>query len=247
MRLLAALLMLALFGAAGTLPATAAEKSAFTEAQKDELRKFVREYLIENPEVISDAINALDAKAEKTKVDKRNTIISNRKQELFNPTEGTIIGNPKGDVTVVEFFDYNCGYCKAMFAAMIDLLKEDPKMRLVLKEYPILGPASVTATKAALAARKQGKYSDLHLALLGHKGSLTDANIMEIAEKTGLDMRKLQNDMKDPTITDVIVKNHNLADELSIDGTPSLLIADVFVPGAVSKEKLVEYIAKARK
>jgi protein-disulfide isomerase len=228
-------------------PAAAADKSAFNDVQKEELNKLIRAYILTHPEIISEAIDALDAKTEKTKVDKRNAVISTRRQELFNPAEGTIIGNPKGDVTVVEFFDYNCGYCKAMFQAMKDLLKEDPRMRVVLKEYPILGPSSMTASRAALAARKQGKYQDMHLALLAHKGSLTDGSIMEIAAKTGLDVRKLENDMKDPAITDVIVKNHNLADELGIDGTPSLIIGDAFVPGAISKEKLVEHIAKARK
>ena len=228
-------------------PAMAAEKSALTDPQKDEVKKMVREYILQNPEIISEALTALDTKSEKTKTDKRNAVIADHRQELFNPSEGTVLGNPKGDVTVVEFFDYNCGYCKAMFASVVELLKEDPKMRLVMKEYPILGPSSMTATRAALAARKQGKYSEVHLALMGHKGSLTDANVMEIAEKAGVDIKKLQNDMKDAAITDMIVKNHNLADDLSIDGTPSLIIGDAFIPGAVSKEKLVDYIAKARK
>lgn len=228
-------------------PAAAADKSALSDAQKSEVRSMVREYLIQNPEVISEALAALETKTEKAKVDKRNATIAANKQALFTPAEGTVIGNPKGDVTVVEFFDYNCGYCKQMFAAVVELLKEDPKMRLVLKEYPILGPSSVTASKAALAARKQGKYSEVHLALLSHKGALSDATVMDIVGKTGVDMKKLQSDMNDPAITDILVKNHNLADELSIDGTPSLIIGDAFVPGAIPKDKLVELIAAARK
>ena len=238
-------LLAAMFFAAG--PAFAADKSSLSDAQKAEIKSMVRAYLIENPEVISEALTALETKGEKTKLDKRNAAIASNKAALFTPAEGTVIGNPKGDVTVVEFFDYNCGYCKQMFAAVVDLLKEDPKMRLVLKEYPILGPSSVTASKAALAARKQGKYSDVHLALLAHKGSLSDAVVMEIAEKTGVDMKKLKADMDDPAITDILVKNHNLADALSIDGTPSLIIGDAFVPGAIPKAQLVELIAKARK
>jgi protein-disulfide isomerase len=227
--------------------ASAAEKSALSDAQKAEIKSMVRTYLIENPEVISEALTALEAKNEKGKVDKRNQVIADNKTALFNPAEGTVIGNPKGDVTVVEFFDYNCGYCKQMFAGIVDLLKEDPKVRLVLKEYPILGPSSVTASKAALAARKQGKYSEVHLALLSHKGSLSDATVMDIAQKAGADIKKLKTDMDDPAITDILVKNHNLADQLSIDGTPSLIIGDAFIPGAIPKTQLVELIAKARK
>ena len=246
-RIAIAFLTLGLLAGAAIVPAVAADKSAFSDAQKNELNSLIRAYILANPEIISEAIDVLDAKVANSKVEKRNSVISSRRQELFSPTEGTIIGNPKGDVTVVEFFDYNCGYCKAMFQAVKDLLKEDPKMRVVMKEYPILGPSSMTASRAALAARKQGKYQDLHLALLDHKGSLTDGSIMDIAAKTGLDIRKLENDMKDPAITDIIVKNHNLADELGIDGTPSLIIGDAFVPGAISKEKLIEHISTARK
>ena len=249
MRIAIALLAFALVGQTLSLivPGAAVAADALSAAQKDEVKKLVREYILENPSIISEAINALEAQADKIKIDKRASVMLSRRQELLNPTEGTVLGNPKGDVTVVEFFDYNCGYCKQMFASVVELLKEDPKMRLVLKEYPILGPSSVTASKAALAARKQGKYSEVHLALLSHKGALSDATVMDIVGKTGVDMKKLQSDMNDPAITDILVKNHNLADELSIDGTPSLIIGDAFVPGAIPKDKLVELIAAARK
>ena len=227
--------------------AMAGEKNALTDAERAEVKQLVREYILANPEIISEAVEALDKKMAKGKADQRTATIAKRRQDLFSPAEGTVIGNAKGDVTVVEFFDYNCGYCKSMFQAIAELLKEDRNMRLVLKEYPILGPSSMTASRAALAARKQGKYADIHLALLNHKGQLSDATVMDIAGKVGLDVKKLENDMKDPAITDIIVKNHNLADELGIDGTPSLIVGDAFVPGAIPKEKLVEYIAEARK
>ena len=247
LRIVVAFLTLTLAGQLNASPARAADASAFSAAQKDELKKLMREYLLEHPEVISEAITELDTRAEKTKADKRANVLVSRRQEILNPTEGTIIGNPKGDVTVVEFFDYNCGYCKSMFQAMVEILKEDTKMRLVLKEYPILGPSSVTASRAALASRKQGKYSDFHLALLGYKGSLTDSVVMVIAQNVGLDTRKLQEDMKDPAITEILVKNHNLADELGVEGTPQVIVGDAFLPGAVPKEELVAAISKARK
>jgi len=231
------------FGAAGQ----AGEKNPLTDAQKAAVKELVREYILEHPEIINEAIEVLDARAAKGKDDQRKAVISSRRQELYNPAEGTIIGNPKGDVTVVEFFDYNCGYCKSMHQTLKDFLKQDTKVRVVLKEYPILGPASLTASKAALASRKQGKYAPFHVALLDHKGALTDASVMEIAGKVGLDVAQLQNDMKDNALTDILVKNHNLAAELGIDGTPSLIIGDAFIPGAIAKEKLVELVATARK
>ena len=243
--------VLALAGLAGTtltgaaLPAAAAD--ALSAAQKDEVKKLVREHILENPSIISEAINALETNNEKAKVDKRAKAMVSRRQEILNPSEGTIIGNLKGDVTMVEFFDYNCGYCKQMFQAMSELLKEDPKLRVVLKEYPILGQSSITASRAALAARKHGKYSEFHLAMLSYKGALSDSVIMTIAQNVGLDPKKLQDDMKDPAITDILVRNHSLADELGVDGTPQIIVEGEFLPGAVPKAALVEAIAKARK
>src|SRR5207244_1545425 len=115
-------------------------------------------------------------------------------------------GNPKGDITLVEFFDYNCGYCKSMFPSVMETLKEDGKIRFVLKEFPILGPSSMTASKAALASVKQGKYADFHVALMSHKGSLSDDTIMKIAKDTGLDVPRLQTDMKSDEVTKVVDK-----------------------------------------
>jgi protein-disulfide isomerase len=134
---------------AGAPLASAAD--AFSPAQKDEVRKLVREYLSEHPEAVMEAINALQAKDEKTKTDKQVAVIRDRKKDLFEQTDGTVLGNPKGNVTLVEFFDYNCGYCKAMFPALMDTVKADGNVKLVVKEFPILGPPSVTASKAAQA------------------------------------------------------------------------------------------------
>jgi protein-disulfide isomerase len=247
----AALTMLALLGISFTglasAPPARAADSTLSAAQKEEVKKLVREYILENPSIISEAITALETNSEKAKVEKRAQAMVSRRQEILNPSEGTIIGNTKGDVTVVEFFDYNCGYCKQMFQSIAEVLKEDPKVRLVLKEYPILGPSSVTAAKAALAARKQGKYAEFHVALLGYKGALSDSVIMVIAQNVGLDPKKLQEDMKDPAITDILLKNHSLADDLGVDGTPQVIVEGEFLPGAVPKAQLIEAIAKARK
>jgi protein-disulfide isomerase len=220
---------------------------AFTPAQKDQLRQMMHDYILEHPEVIMDAVNALQAKEDQAKEAKQTAAVRERKKDLLEQTDGTVIGNPKGDVTLVEFFDYNCGYCKAMFPTMMDAVKQDGKIRLVLKEFPILGPASVTATRAALAARKQGKYSELHLALLGHKGGLTDETVMQIAKDAGLDLDKLKKDMQDPEVTAIIAKNRALAETLSIEGTPAIIVGDTLVPGAVDKDRLAQLLKGARK
>ena len=246
-RVTVAFILLGLLAPAAAPPASAQDKSSLSPAQKDEVKKLVREYLLENPQVISEAIDALQAKEDKDKADKQAAVIANRKQEIFNPSEGTVIGNAKGDVTLVEFFDYNCGYCKKMYQAMGEVLQEDKKLRVVLKEYPILGPSSVTAARAALASVKQGKYAAFHMALLSHKGSLNDGAIQEIAKGVGLDVKKLQEDMKAPEISTVIARNRDLAQALSISGTPALIIGKEFVPGAIDKEHLLELIATARK
>jgi protein-disulfide isomerase len=230
---------------AGARLASAAD--AFNPAQKDEVRKLVREYLSEHPEAVMEAINALQAKDEKAKTDKQVSAIKDRKKDIFEQTDGTVLGNPKGNVTLVEFFDYNCGYCKAMFPALMDVVKADGNVKLVVKEFPILGPPSVTASKAALAARKQTKYNELHLALMSHKGALTDDGVIQIAMDAGLDVAKLQKDMADPAISAILNKNRDLAQDLDIQGTPALIIGETLVPGAIDKARMAELIKIARK
>jgi protein-disulfide isomerase len=244
-RVAAVLIMLSLMVSGGA--SAAEDKSAFTGTQKEEIKKLVREYILENPGIITEAVDALQAQEEKAKADKQAAVAKARRQELYNPSEGTVIGNPKGDVTVVEFFDYNCGYCKSLYTTIAATLKDDPKIRLVLKEFPILGPSSLTAARAALAARKQNKYKELHIALLSHKGPLKDETIMDVAKEVGLDVKKLQEDMKDQAISDILSKNHSLASDLSIDGTPALFVGNTFVAGAIDKDRLRDMIADARK
>ncbi len=243
------MLKLASFAAAlGLLaaPQTGFAADAFSGAQKDEVKKLVREYLMEHPEVIADAINALQAKEEKAKADKVTATLKEKKKDLFEQTDGTVLGNPKGNVTLVEFFDYNCGYCKAMFPALMETVKADGNIKLVVKEFPILGAPSVTASKAALAARKQNKYTELHLALMSHKGSLTDDAVLQVAKDAGLDVTKLKADMADPAIAAILTKNHALAQDLEIQGTPALIVGDTLVPGAVDKKRIQELVKDAR-
>jgi len=231
--------------AADPAPATT-PKSAFTPAQREELKHIMHDYIVANPEVINEAVVALQAKEDAARQEKQKATIATRKQELFNPAEGTVMGNPQGDVTIVEFFDYNCGYCKSMFPAMIETLKEDGKVRLVMKEFPILAPSSITASKAALAAVKQNKYADLNIAMLSHKGALSDQTVMELAKGAGLDVSRLQADMKAPDLDKVIARNTDLASALDVTGTPTLIIGKTITAGSLSKDKLKELIAAAR-
>jgi protein-disulfide isomerase len=222
-------------------------QSTLSDAQKKELKALVREDILENPEIISEAVALLQEKEEKAKAAGVVAAINKNKAALFNPPEGTVLGNPKGDVTLVEFFDYNCGYCKQVFPALMETVKEDGKVKLVVKEFPILGNPSVVASRAALASRKQNKYTEFHTAMLSHRGTLNEETIMKIAADVKLDVKKLAADMKAPEINEVLTKNHQLAEQLGIQGTPAIIVGETLVPGALQKEHLKQLIAGARK
>ncbi len=228
-------------------PAHAQDTNSFSTQQRDEVKSLVRDYILENPEIISEALTLLQAKEEHARSEKQAQTLTTHKRALFDPKEGTVIGNPKGDVTVVEFFDYSCGYCKSMFSAVREILEEDDGLRMVMKEFPILGPASFLAARAALASREQGKYSELHMALLSHKGSLSHDVVVSIAESVGLDIDKLLEGMKNPEINDILANNRALAQDLGIEGTPALIVGGTIVSGAISKDRLRDLIADTRK
>jgi protein-disulfide isomerase len=166
--------------------------------------------------------------------------------QVFNDPEVPVLGNRRGDVTLVEFFDYQCGYCKAVHADVRRLIDSDTNIRLVYKEFPILGPASITASRAALAAQRQGKYDALHVALMENRGQLDDDKIYRIAASAGLDLDRLKKDMQAPEISEALQKNLRLASELNIRGTPAFVVGDQIVPGAVGLDKLKELIASGR-
>jgi protein-disulfide isomerase len=157
-----------------------------------------------------------------------------------------VAGNPDGAVTVVEFFDYRCPYCKAVARDMIETLEAEGDVRIVFKEFPILGPDSQTAAKAALAADRQGKYLPFHQALMDHKGTLDRDAILDIAEELGLDLELLEVDMESPEVATVIARTLALAEALDIGGTPAFIIGDELVPGAVDMKTLKDLVAKAR-
>lgn len=232
------------FGLAGGVPAATAANLGPADTQA--IEKIVHDYLLKNPEVLIEAMTALDAKQAAAKKKKQNGAIAKHHDAIFNDPTSFVAGNPKGDVTIVEFFDYNCGYCKRAFAPLMNTINDDGNVRLILKEFPILGPTSVVATHATLAAKKQGKYFEMHKAIYLHKGSLDEDAIMTLAKGVGLDTAKLRRDMKDPEIDKIIARNEKLASELGINGTPSFIVGNAPHPGALSADELKAAIKAAR-
>ena len=157
-----------------------------------------------------------------------------------------VLGNPDGDVTVVEFIDYNCPYCKRAMPEVQGLLDEDPNVRLVYREWPILGEGSVYASRAALASRVQGKYEEFHLALMGSRGRVEEASVLRIAKEIGLDIDQLKADMQSPDVDEHIESSMRLAQSLGFNGTPSFVVGDVLLPGFVEQAELQKAVDKSR-
>ena len=212
--------------------AKALEATTFAPDQKKVIEQIVKSYLVANPEIFVDIQNALQEKVEKEQTEKLKVAISQNSAEIYRAPAASVAGNPDGDITVVEFFDYNCGYCKHGLHDVIKLVETDPKVRVVFKELPILSKGSEEASHVALAAQKQGKYWEMHKAMLGTKGQMNEAAAVQIAEKLGLDMDKLKKDMASPEVKDEIEKTAALAKKLGVNGTPHFLIGDRAVAGA---------------
>ena len=211
------------------------------------IEKIVREYLIQNPEVLVEAMNELRRRQEVAAAEASKQAIAGHRKELFEDAAAPVGGNPKGDVTLVQFFDYHCGYCKQVHEPMLSLISEDKNLRVVYKELPILAPESRVAAAGALAAAKQGKYVELHNALMAARGKLTKDRVLAIAKEQKLDVAKLEKDMDAPEIQASIDRNLQLAQAMGVDGTPAFVVGDQFAPGAMPIEQLRELVAQARK
>lgn len=242
-RVVLALCLGALVGVASALPAAAAE---FTPRQRQEIEAIVRDYLVKNPDLMLDLLQAAQDKIKSDSRDKAAAALVAHRRELFDDPDSPVAGNPKGDVSLVEFFDYRCPYCKQVVPALEALLAEDKQLRFVFKEFPVLGPDSVTAAKAALAARRQGKYDAMHRALMATKGQLNEAAVFKVAGAAGLDVDRLKRDMSAPEIGRMLKVNHKLAEALEIRGTPAFVVGDEIVPGAISLDALKQLVEVAR-
>lgn len=244
-------LILALTLASGIALYPASQRAAaaepFSPDQKSALDTAIRDYILANPEVIVESLNAMQARQEIVEKERQRAALAQLQGQITGNDNDPVIGNPDGDVTVVEFFDYQCGYCKRMIDPVMQLLKQDPNVRWVMKEFPILGPASVTAAHASIAADKQGAYSEFHVALMKYRGRLSDAVVFQTAREVGLDLDKLKADMASPETGKTIRDATVLARTLGINGTPAFVIGGEVLPGAVSLDTLVEQIEAARK
>ncbi|WP_417318143.1 DsbA family protein [Emcibacter sp.] len=216
-----------------------AEDNSFTPTQKKEINSMIRQYLLDNPDIIPEVIGILQ---------QRHTaeILKQLHVPIYEDGVSYVDGNPDGDITIVEFLDYNCGVCKASLATVAQLRKQDPNIRIIYKEYPILKESSVTAAKAVLAAKRQGKYMELHTALLENTRPLNESTIFEIAKKTGIDEQKLAIDMLDPVIERTLQENSALGERLNISGTPSFIIGNNILIGGYRLPTLKQAVADAR-
>lgn len=206
--------------------------STFSDDQKKALGEIIRDYLIKNPDVMLDVQTALEEKVQKDQDTKLKSFIDSNHKRIYRNPNSSVAGNPDGDITVVEFFDYNCGYCKRGLSEVQQLIKDDTKVRLVFKELPILSKGSEEAARIALAAKRQGKYWEMHQALLSAKGHSDKDSALKLASSLGLDVDKLKTDMASDEITNELKDMMLLAKEMGINGTPHFLVGDKSIPGA---------------
>ena len=227
--------------------AIADESAPSIDLPVEQVEKIVREYLMREPEVVYQALEELQRRQAAEEAERAKQMLVSRRDDLLNDPATPIAGNPDGNVTLVEFFDYRCGYCRRVLSSMQALMEEDKDLRVAFKELPVLGEDSVRAARAALASQQQDEslYLDFHLALMSAK-DLTADGISKIAENVGLDAEQLAADMESAEVTAAIEANYELASALGIEGTPAFVIGDALVPGAVGKDRLSELIEKAR-
>ncbi|ABD07718.1 DSBA oxidoreductase [Rhodopseudomonas palustris HaA2] len=241
----AALLALLLVGA----PVAAAAQK-FSDEQRSQIEQIIKDYLVSHPEVLEEASDELGKRQANAAAEKHQAAIKDNAEAIFNSPRGITLGNKDGDVTFVEFFDYNCGYCKRAMTDMIALMKEDPKLKIVLKEFPVLGPPSVEAAQVAIAVRMQTpdgkKYLDFHQKLMGGRGQADKARAMAAAKEAGFDMARLEKDMASPEVRATIEESFKLAEAMGMNGTPSYVIGKQVVVGAVGLDTLRQKVALAR-
>ncbi|WP_018234696.1 DsbA family protein [Ensifer sp. BR816] len=229
----AVLSAVALLYAAGVLPPFRAS---------DDLDRQLHAYLLKKPEVILESVRGLEARQQAAADSQATAVIAERRDEIFNDPDAPVGANPEGDAILVEFFDYNCPYCRQATPLLGKLEQADRGLRLVYKEYPILGQGSAFAARAALASRKQGKYLAFHQAMMTYEGRITETSSLEVAARIGIDVERLKKDMADPAIDAAIKRNIALAGALRISGTPSFVIGD----GIVDEATLKRLITSAR-
>ncbi len=232
-------------------PAASAQAQTFSAEQRHEIEGIVKDYLLQHPDVLQDVMAELEKRQQAAEVEKHRTAVEENSKLLFSSPHQVVLGNPHGNVTMVEFFDYNCGFCRRALSDMLDLLKSDPNLKFVLKEFPVLGEGSVEAAHVAVAARMQDttgkKYIEFHQKLLGGRGPADKARALAVARDVGFDMARIEKDMGSDEVKKTIDENMKLADVLGVSGTPSYVVGTEVVIGAVGLDALREKILAERK
>jgi protein-disulfide isomerase len=229
----------------------AAPAQTFSDDQRHQIEDVVKDYLVKHPEIIQEVMAALDKKQQEADAAKAATTIKDNNATLFNSPHQVVLGNPQGNIMMVEFFDYNCAFCKRALPDMLTLLKDDPNIKFVLKEFPVLGEGSVEAAHVAVAARMQDptgkKYIEFHQKLLGSRGPADKARALAVAKEVGFDMPRIEKDMTSDEVKTTIDEDMKLADALGVNGTPSYVVGSEVVVGAVGLDELKQKIAAQEK
>lgn len=231
------------------VPLIGANQETLSPAQKQAVEGVIKDYLVAHPEILFEVQSALEAKLAKEEAERTKALVAENGKAIYRAEGAPVAGNPDGDITVVEFFDYNCGYCKRGFSEIAKLIEKDKNVRVVFKEFPILRDESEQAARVALAARMQGKYWEVHSELLTSKGLVNEAVALKAAEKHGLDMVKLKADMDSAEVKGELERVKELAKKLSINGTPHFLVGDRAIGGAPDNlaDLLEQHVVELRK
>jgi protein-disulfide isomerase len=239
-----------LAGLLAIAPPQVSHADEFSGPQRGAIETIVREYLIAHPEVLQEAMTELEKRQTAAETEKHKVVVKEQSEKLFSSPRQVVLGDPQGNVTFVEFFDYNCGYCKRAMSDMLTLMKDDPKLKIVLKEFPVLGAGSVEAAQIAVAVRMQDKtgkkYLEFHQKLLGGRGQADKAHALAVAKDVGMNMAQLDKDMGSPEVKATMEENFKLAEALGLNGTPSYVIGNEVVVGAIGLPGLQEKINTAR-
>lgn len=235
------------FIAVGAAPLAA--QQALTPDQRKAVEAIVRDYILKNPEIIQEALVELDKRSKQAEAEAQQQMVRAEKAAIFDSPNHVVVGNPQGDVTLVEFFDYNCSYCKRSLEDLRALTAADPKLRVILKDFPILGPDSLEASRVAVAAKKQlsgPKYWDFHVRLMSQRGRVNGEKALEVAKEVGADVARLRKDIETAETKAAIDETVALGDRLGLSGTPAFIIGDEVVFGAVGAEAMRNRIAAVR-
>lgn len=232
---------------AAPLPPSLPTTSKFTQDQELAIGEIVKSYLLRNPQVLMEAGQALEQQQRDIQAAQAKTIIKQQKDLLFRSNHDFVYGNPKGDVTIVEYFDYNCGWCKKAVDEIMKLAAQDPKVRIVLKEFPVFGgPPSVEAAKAAMASIKQGKYWNFHVSLMRER-QVGPENIYTIAKNVGIDVAKLKTDMADPKLEAILQQNVQIARQMGMEATPGFLVDTRLNVGFIRLDEMMGMLSEIRR